>query len=115
MVDRDGNAAAQYLSPRARVGYEGHSSADPDDVQFFAAAHLSLGGLDVQSNAQLRQLSHTLLQGGDDPAVWVSHGNQGMRFVLGPASATDRGELRGPRTPWRIESGVAALGTSPAA
>ena len=115
VVDQNGNAAAGYLSPRARISYEGHSPADPDDEQFFAGAHLSLGGLNVQSGAQLNQLTYTLLHGGNDPAVWVSHGNQGMLFVLGPASTTDRNEFRGPQTPWRIESGVAALGSTPVA
>jgi hypothetical protein len=109
VVDRDGDAAAAYLSPRARLSYQGHSTAGPDDAQFFADAHLTLGGLNVQSNAQLKQLSYTLLQAGKQPAVWVSHGDQGMLFALAPASTTDRSEFRGPQTPWRIESGVAAL------
>jgi hypothetical protein len=109
VVDRDGNAAAAYLSPLARLSYERHSTARPDDAQFFANAHLTLGGLAVQSDAQLKELSYTLLQGGEQPAVWVSHGNQGMLFALAPASTTDRSAFRGPRTPWRIESGVAAL------
>ncbi len=115
VVDRNGNAAAAYLSPRARISYEGHSPTNPDDEQFFAGAHLTLGGLDVESNAQLGQLTYTLLRGGRDPVVWVSHGDQGMLFSLAPASPTDRNEFRGPQTPWRIESSVAALSTTPAA
>ena len=114
VVDHDGLHAAQYLSPLARISYEGHSPIDPTDAQFFARAHLSLGGLNIQSDAQLKELRYTLLRAGNVPAVWVSHGNQGMLFVLAPASVTDRNEFLAPQTPWRIESGVAALGTTPA-
>ena len=40
----------------------------PSDEQFFAGAHLTLGGLDLQSSAQLSQLTYTTLRGGPRPA-----------------------------------------------
>ena len=49
VVDRDGTDACSYLRPRARISFEGHSAASPDCADFFGGAHLTLGGLTVQS------------------------------------------------------------------
>jgi hypothetical protein len=114
VVDGDGNAACNYLSPRARESFERHSSATPNCETFFASAHLTLGGLAVHSDAQVAALTYRVTSRGASRLVRVSHDGQSLAFLLSPASSPDRNAFHGPATPWRIESSVTALGSRPA-
>jgi len=112
VVNHDGFTASRYLSPRARLSFEDRSPAGPTADSFFSASKLTLGGLRVQSNAQLKRLSYRVLPAGRDRVVEVGHDGQWIRFRLRHASPTDRGEFHAPLTTWRIDSSVAMLGTA---
>ncbi len=112
VVNHDGFTASRYLSPRARLSFEDRSPAGPTADSFFSASQLTLGGLRVQSNAQLKRLSYRVLPAGRDRVVEVGHDGQWIRFRLRHASPTDRGEFHAPLTTWRIDSSVAMLGTA---
>lgn len=113
VVDHDGFSASRYLSPRARLSFEDRSSTGPTADSFFSASHLTLGGLAVQSNTQLKALSYRVMPAGRDRIVEIGHNGQSIYFLLRHASPTDRGEFHAPPTTWRIDSSVAALGSAP--
>lgn len=108
VVNHDGFAACRYLTPRARVSFEA-SSAGQTCESWFGGAELTLGGMQVQSNAQLGQVTYRILTRGADRLVQVSQRGQSVSFLLRPADGTDANEFHAPPTHWRIDSSVAAL------
>ncbi|HWK30399.1 MAG TPA: hypothetical protein VNS09_27785 [Solirubrobacter sp.] len=108
VVDQDGISACKYLTPNARVSFEGHDLSGPTCQVFFSGAGLQLGGLDVSSIRDLKQLKYTVAP---DRVVTVSHGGQSMAFRLVKATPVEANSFEPPRSPWRIDSSVAALGT----
>jgi hypothetical protein len=108
VVNDDGFSACRYLTPRARVSFEAPGTGQTCE-SWFARAELTLGGLQVQSDAQLRLLTYRVLERGADRLVQVSHRGQSVSFLLRPADHTDATEFLAPATDWRIDSSVAAL------
>jgi len=93
VVDNDGVDACRYLTNDVRVR-DAHYACQ----SFFGAATLRLGGRLVTSDAQLDRL--TFVTRGTTVTVG------GRRFVVVPATATERTEFLAPPTPWRIASDV---------
>ena len=93
VVDNDGVDACRYLTNVVRVRDAHHACQS-----FFGAATLRLGGRLVTSDGQL------------DRFTFLTHGTTvtvgGRRFVVVPATATERTEFLAPPTPWRIASDV---------
>ena len=102
VVDNDGVDACRYLTNDVRVR-DAHYACQ----SFFGAATLRLGGRLVTSDAQLDRL--TFVTRGTTVTVG------GRRFVVVPATATERTEFLAPPTPWRIASDVRWLATAPSA
>lgn len=107
-VDRNGEQACDFLTVRGRLQVE-RTPARPTCTTFFAASGLSLGGLDVQSNRGLGELTYRVTGSGSTRRVTVSHDGQSIAFVLRPGTPPELGEFRAPPTPWRIASGCSGL------
>jgi hypothetical protein len=110
VVNTDGVTACSYLTERAQLSFEGREHKSGQTCQtFFGYARLTLGGLSVQSNAQLNELSYRQVPRGATWRITVSHRGQAISFVVRRADAADREEFMPPPTDWRIDSSVAAL------
>jgi hypothetical protein len=103
VVDRDGVTACRYLTAGARRSFE-RSGATCES--FFGEAELRLGGHGFITDGSLGALQWAVSRGHEVTVAW--HGHR-MRFVLHPASATERAEFLAPATPWRIASSVSRL------
>jgi len=108
-VDNDGVTACRYLTPRARNSFEQRQPYQHSCEQFFSESGLTLGGLDVQSDHDLNQLTYRVVPLGTAREVIVSHDGQSISFVLRAATPPQLGEFWPPPTPWRIDSSVAML------
>jgi hypothetical protein len=102
VVDRDGVGACRYLTASARLDFERHGWTCES---FFGQAELRLDGHAVTSDGQVGALRYATA-GRDVTVSWHGHG---ARFVVAPASATERSEFMPPPTPWRIASNVSSL------
>jgi hypothetical protein len=111
-VNGDGVTAARYLTATAIRSFDASATA-PTPQMFFTGDHLDLGGLVVDSDAALGQLSYRVVPAGADRRVEVSHGGQSFWFTLRPATGAEQAEFSAPPTPWRINSSVASLGSLP--
>jgi hypothetical protein len=112
VVDNNGPVACTYLTQAAQVSAAGtRPGVAPGCDIFFNDAGLTLGGLQVQSNADLNQLSYRVVPRGADRLVEVGHGGQRISFLLRPADAAGLAEFRPPPTGWRVTSGIAVLGS----
>lgn len=109
VVNNDGFTACRYLTSRARLSFEDNGT-DQSCASFFGDAHLTLGGLPVQTNAQLNQLSYRVVPKRSASLVEVSHGGQTISFLVRRANWQDTVEFMNPPTGWRIDSSVASLG-----
>jgi hypothetical protein len=85
----------------------------PTPQMFFTGDDLDLGGLVVNSDAALGQLSYRVVPAGADRRVEVSHGGQSISFTLRPATGPELAEFSAPPTRWRIASSVSSLGSLP--
>jgi hypothetical protein len=113
-VDGDGVTANRYLTAHARASFHAAVTA-PSAQMFFTGDHLVLGGLPVDTNASLRQLSYRVVPDDADRRVEISHGGQSFWFTLRPATRGELARVMAPPTPWRIDSSVRALGSLPGA
>jgi hypothetical protein len=111
-VNGDGVTAARYLTAGAIRSFDPSATA-PTPQMFFTGDDLDLGGLVVNSDAALGQLSYRVVAAGTDRRVEVSHGGHSFWFTLRPATAPELAEFSAPPTHWRIASSVSSLGSQP--
>ena len=109
VVDNDGETACSYLTPRARLDFEGASRLNTTCEVFFGGTSLRLGGLAVTSDTDVDSLHYSVADHEGEPIVTVSHGGQAMRFMLRKADSVEREAFLAPPTSWRIDSSVNAL------
>jgi hypothetical protein len=108
VVDDDGVGACRYLTPRAMREI---SSVEPRDTPCEAALEfstLTLGADRLDDEAEVKRLSYHQEQRGDRARVTVGAGGADRTFTLRRATPQEREGIE-PPTPWRIDSGVAAL------
>jgi hypothetical protein len=112
-VDGDGVTANRYLTTHARHSFHDAVTA-PSAQRFFTGDDLHLGGLLVDTNASLDQLSYRVVPDGADRRVEISHGGRSLWFTLRRATRGELARSSAPPTPWRIDSSVRVLGPPPA-
>jgi hypothetical protein len=110
LVDNNGVEACDYLTQRAilearAVGHRLHDGCH----SMFDEAQLTLGGVPVTQERQIKRLHYSVHE--DDRHAQVTVSGDGGSFVLllRHATAEQVGEFAPPGTPWRIYSGVAPL------
>ncbi len=108
VINHDQFTAGQDLTPAAERSVT-QSASHPDNDVFFGSSHLTLGGLAVLSTTQLHELTYTVTRAGADRIVRVSHGGQSITFRLQPSAPNTTPGVNGPRSPWRVASGVTSL------
>jgi hypothetical protein len=103
-VDGDGVSACRYLSRPARTEFERASGQTCES--FFGFRTVRIGGEAIESSSQLAAAHYTVRAVGRDRLVMMTYAGQPVRFLLTPATATERQEYLAPSTPWRIASNV---------
>jgi hypothetical protein len=108
-VDQAGVEACRYLDAHARAQVERAEPPHSSCEIALSAARLRLGAENVDSEAAVKRLSYRVEQAGDVARVTVGGHGAERTFTLRKATARERDEFRAPPTPWRVDSGAAAL------
>jgi hypothetical protein len=109
-VDHDGFTACSYLSVHARDEARALAPfADASCEATMSLARLRLGNELVQQESQVKALRYAVRRSGRRAQVGVAGDGGATTFVLTGATTAELQEFRAPPTPWRIDSGIAAL------
>jgi hypothetical protein len=103
----NGDAACRYLTEAERLRVERAARETSACSAGFNAGGLTLGG--KAYSGDLKALAFTTAENGGHTVVTVSSGGSSVRFGLTLATEGERNEFGAPATPWRIDSGAAAL------
>ncbi|MEA2468215.1 MAG: hypothetical protein QOJ57_2341 [Thermoleophilaceae bacterium] len=107
-VEDNGDVACTYLTRAEKLRVKRAAKAASCSAGFYAGS-LTLGG--TAYGGDLKALAFSAADGGGGDVVTVSAGISSVIFRLAPATAAERNEFDAPATPWRIDSGAAAVAT----
>jgi hypothetical protein len=105
LADGDGIGACGVLGTGAQHRVQAGSPSDASCSAVLADTSLRLGGRLVTDAAQLDALHYAVSARGRDRQVVVSDTAGRLRFLLRPATASERANGFAPFTPWRIVAG----------
>jgi hypothetical protein len=107
-LQNNGDVACRYLTNAEMLRVERAAGETTSCGAGFSGATLTIGG--KAYGGDLKQLSFTSAESNGRAVVTVSAaGASKLRFRVVPATPGERNQFAAPATPWRIDSGAAAL------
>jgi hypothetical protein len=106
-VENNGDVACRYLTNAEMLRVERAARETTSCGAAFSAGKLTIGGKSY--GGDLKQLSFSGAENDGRAAVTVSAGGSTLLFRVVPATAGERNQFAAPATPWRIDSGAAAV------